>query len=355
MKRALILEGGGAKGAYQAGAILAFNKKKIFFDAVGGTSIGAINAAFYVSKNFSGMIKLWMKLDSKDLFDIDSELLDKFVNYKMELKDAKNGFSTLHKLIKTKGIDTKDIRNVLNKNLKEDRFFRSKIDFALCTYNFSDKKPLEIYKEDMKKGLLTEYVLSSAYLPFFKLEKIIDNKYYLDGGFYLECPVKLFLNKGYDEEYVVRLWHNKKIEYEKDKNTKLHIITPREDLGSIVLFDNDIAEYRMNLGYYDTLKYLDNLDGNKYYFKHNTDEYYNNLFDTKTYKKILEMYNNSRVPKNNKDFIFKILEQAMQELKYERFKIYNLPYLITSIKYKMVSYKTSKYYYFIKNIKVDFE
>ena len=73
MKRALILEGGGAKGAYQAGAILAFNKKKIFFDAVGGTSIGAINAAFYASKNFSGMIKLWMKLDSKDLFDIDSE------------------------------------------------------------------------------------------------------------------------------------------------------------------------------------------------------------------------------------------------------------------------------------------
>ena len=45
--RGLVLEGGGAKGAYEAGAIKALQKKKIYFDGVSGTSIGAINAAFY--------------------------------------------------------------------------------------------------------------------------------------------------------------------------------------------------------------------------------------------------------------------------------------------------------------------
>ena len=34
MKRGLFLQGGGAKGAYQAGAIKAFTQKKIYFDGV---------------------------------------------------------------------------------------------------------------------------------------------------------------------------------------------------------------------------------------------------------------------------------------------------------------------------------
>ena len=58
MKRAIVFEGGGAKGAYEAGAVKALNKKKIFFDGAGGTSIGAINAAFYVVKNFDNLFKL---------------------------------------------------------------------------------------------------------------------------------------------------------------------------------------------------------------------------------------------------------------------------------------------------------
>ena len=33
MKRAIVFEGGGAKGAYEAGAVKALNKKKIFFVA----------------------------------------------------------------------------------------------------------------------------------------------------------------------------------------------------------------------------------------------------------------------------------------------------------------------------------
>ena len=64
--RALLFEGGGAKGAYEAGAVKALNKKKMYFDGVGGTSIGAINAAFYVEKNFNGMYKLWLSTDSQE-------------------------------------------------------------------------------------------------------------------------------------------------------------------------------------------------------------------------------------------------------------------------------------------------
>lgn len=51
---ALVLSGGGAKGAYEAGAITSLWKTNGPFDIVVGTSIGAINAAF-VAQNDVGV------------------------------------------------------------------------------------------------------------------------------------------------------------------------------------------------------------------------------------------------------------------------------------------------------------
>src|SRR5215467_14421310 len=55
-QRALVLQGGGALGAYEAGAFKALyefiskeDKDNPLFDIVAGTSIGAINAAILVS------------------------------------------------------------------------------------------------------------------------------------------------------------------------------------------------------------------------------------------------------------------------------------------------------------------
>jgi hypothetical protein len=78
--RALILQGGGALGAFQAGAFKALyekltkedkengNEERLLFDIVAGTSIGAINAALLVSyvienKNWKGsaekLVEFW--------------------------------------------------------------------------------------------------------------------------------------------------------------------------------------------------------------------------------------------------------------------------------------------------------
>src|SRR5919107_1780569 len=69
-QRALVLQGGGALGAYQAGVLKVLSKKIIqedeenaeqgrpLFDIVAGTSIGAMNAAVLVS-NVVGKNKTW--------------------------------------------------------------------------------------------------------------------------------------------------------------------------------------------------------------------------------------------------------------------------------------------------------
>ena len=74
-----------------------------------------------------------------------------------------------------------------------------------------------------------------------------------------------------------------------------------------------------------------------------------------TYKRMIKKYNKGFEPKSYKDFVISIVEKLCKQLNYERFKIYNMPYLLTRIKYKMVSDKNNVYYDFIKNIKVDFE
>ena len=96
------------------------------------------------------------------------------------------------------------MKKLLGKYIKEDRFMRSKIEYGLVTYNLSDRKPVMMFKKDIPQGKLIECIISSAYLPFFKLERIIDDKYYLDGGLAENCPKDMFVDAGYDEIYVIR-------------------------------------------------------------------------------------------------------------------------------------------------------
>jgi len=99
--RGLALEGGGAKGAYQAGAIKAFNKRGIKFDGVAGTSIGAINAAFYAAGTFELMYKLWLTSDSKKMFGYDSHALDQLKSGNITKDLLLKGLDSIIKLLKT--------------------------------------------------------------------------------------------------------------------------------------------------------------------------------------------------------------------------------------------------------------
>lgn len=66
-RRALVLSGGGAKGAYEAGAITSLCAGRGAFDIVVGTSIGAINAAFVAQNNVAALETLWNSVASRNL------------------------------------------------------------------------------------------------------------------------------------------------------------------------------------------------------------------------------------------------------------------------------------------------
>ena len=66
--RALVLSGGGSKGAYQIGVWKALKKLNITFDIVTGTSSGAINGALITQNSYFKSILIWNQLNYKNIF-----------------------------------------------------------------------------------------------------------------------------------------------------------------------------------------------------------------------------------------------------------------------------------------------
>ena len=69
MKTALVLSGGGARGAYQVGVWKALEELNIKCDIVVGSSVGSINGALYTQGDFNKAYNLWKKLSIEDVFE----------------------------------------------------------------------------------------------------------------------------------------------------------------------------------------------------------------------------------------------------------------------------------------------
>lgn len=91
-------------------------------------------------------------------------------------------------------------------------------------------------KEDIPEGQLVDYLIASASLPIFQLDKL-DDKLYLDGFLSDNTPVGLLANKKYDDIIVLRLSND----VTGDKNLKkyvdinLTVIKPSMDLGDLLI------------------------------------------------------------------------------------------------------------------------
>ena len=70
MKIGLCLSGGGAKGAFQAGVIKGLYDKGISkFDAISGTSIGAVNGYYVFTGNIKKLEDMWINIEINPKID----------------------------------------------------------------------------------------------------------------------------------------------------------------------------------------------------------------------------------------------------------------------------------------------
>ena len=274
--RALVLSGGGSKGAYQIGVWKALRELNIKIDIVTGTSAGALNAALITQNTYKTAIKTWKKINLDLLFGEDTiENCETMELYKMYGKN----------FLKKGGMDTTKIQKIIKDSLKIKRFYHSKINFGLITYNLSTKKPIELTKKEIKKELLDDYLMASATcFPAFKLKEINGHKY-VDGGYYDNLPINLALNMGADEIIAVDL-SAPGLKKTPNKKVKTITIKPKNKLTNFLNFYEEGTKRNIELGYNDTMKAFNKYEGNKYTFKKGHIEKNNTMYQ-ETYQHIL--------------------------------------------------------------------
>lgn len=268
MKKGLVLEGGGTKGAYQIGAFKAFKDLGIKFTGIAGTSIGALNGALLAQDDFDSMEDIWLNYDYKSFMNIDEETYERYKNIEMRAKNFHDVVDLMNKARKHQGIDITPLRKLLKEKINEEKIRNSNFDFGISTA-YWDKKifPSPLYIEDIPNGKLVDYLIASASLPIFQLDKL-DDKFYLDGMFCENIPINMLAQKGYDDIVVIRLVDDLlgKMYINKHKYLNLKIIVPSESLGGSLNKDKDHMEYNMKLGYFDTMKAFKRFDGVNYFF-----------------------------------------------------------------------------------------
>lgn len=266
---ALVLEGGGAKGAYQIGAVKALYERGYKFNTIVGTSIGAINAAFLCQGDIYVIETLWKTLSFSDIVDVEDEFVQSVIDKKINLSVVKEIRRKINTTLKNKGIDTSLMRELFKKYIDEEKIRNSKIRFGLVTFCVSDMKPKKVFIEDIPKGELVDYLLASSNLPVFKRAKI-NNKSFLDGGAFDNCPVEMLYDAGYKNIIALRLFTRNRIRNYSNliKNNDLHLkmFVPSVELPYILNFETNNLNKLLEYGYFDTIKQLDKLDGLYYTF-----------------------------------------------------------------------------------------
>lgn len=259
--RGLVLEGGGALGAYQVGVIKALDEKGLTFDGVVGTSIGSINGALYIQGGSALLEKLWKNIDIREIFD-DADLMDLMANfnvpYVLENKDR------LRQIIDQGGIEIDGFFNLINTNLDEDKIRQSPVDYGLVTYSITDREGLRLYKEDIARGHMGDFIVASCYLPGFKREEIMGKKYF-DGAIVDNLPFKMLADKGYTDLYLVKIGGTGLVrDIPKDKAYKL--IKPREKMFNSWDYSQETIRQRIDRGYRDAKVFLGDYKGMAYTF-----------------------------------------------------------------------------------------
>ena len=157
---AIVLSGGGARGAIEVGVLQALDEYGVKVEAISGTSIGAIVGVLYSA----GIDPLKMK----------------------EIMAGQNFTKLWHFSWSKKGLlNMNDLLKIFKENNIPTAFDLLNIPFYCCASN------LDTGKGDIfHSGNLHQAVVASASIPLLFKPVIINGKHYIDGGLYNNFPIE---------------------------------------------------------------------------------------------------------------------------------------------------------------------
>ena len=267
VKYGIVLEGGGARGAYQIGAWKALKEAGIAIGGISGASVGALNGALMCMDDLDRACHIWENLTYSKVMNVSDALIEKFRSKDLEIQDFQELGSAVRKVLKDGGLDVTPLKDLIEETVDEERIRASERELFVITYSLTDWKKVVINIKELSDGEMSDALLASAYFPAFKREKL-GGKRYMDGGSADNVPIEPLLERGYKNLIVIRIYglgRDSERFLEIPEDVAVYHIAPRQDLGGILEFSGKKARKLMTLGYYDAMRSLYGLEGRSYY------------------------------------------------------------------------------------------
>ena len=166
--RILALSGGGAHGSFEAGVIDRLNKMNYNWDVITGVSVGSINTgmlAMYTQYQQSTAIDklkaLWLNLTSNNVYKVNYDPI-----YDQSL------------------YDNTPLYNTINNTLKQyNGILKRKIYISATEVNSGDYVIFTNHNMPTLQSVV-DTIISSSSIPLYFPPKLMNGKYYMDGGLY---------------------------------------------------------------------------------------------------------------------------------------------------------------------------
>lgn len=271
----LVLAGGGAKGAYEAGVFKALWDLDIIrrITVVSGTSIGTINGLMLSMNDGKVMDESWSNISYSRFINNENKTRD--INIKNLIRrdsnvDKEKRLSDIFKRNDIGLLSQSGIKSFIQDYIDFNIIRASKKTLYACAYNIDLEKPeyFKLNDYDDKKAL--DICMASCAVPFLFKPIIINNYRYADGGInnpqyrYQNADnVPIFPLKDYncDIIIVVHLSYKQSINRKGFENTHIIEIYPSTQLelingiGTLNIRQNVLNQH-IELGYRDALVVL---------------------------------------------------------------------------------------------------
>lgn len=346
---AIALEGGGAKGGYEIGAWRALNEAGIKYNAVSGTSVGALNGALMVMGDLEGAERAWKDMRLSKVIDVapdEEQSLRKALSGDIELSDVGGLISQAFDVIRNRGLDVAPLRSWVREVIDEKRVKASDIELFVTTVSLTDRKALEIKVNDLPEDEICDMLLASAYHPTFRLEKL-GGKLYTDGGFVDTLPLHALVANGYRDIIAIRIpGHGIERRFKMPDDASITVIDTDSDLGGVLYFDAEQSARDISIGYYDAKRVLYGLYGRQYYVDRTLGDrealglLIDRLYDAQEHQSLRELLERElprmarRLDAENGDYyelLIALLESEAERLKIDRMRVITDAQLISEI------------------------
>ncbi len=185
MKKALILSGGGARGAFQAGVMKYLDEIGWKPDMICGTSVGAVNAAAYgAGMDIDQLIRLWKTYHRKTMYRISLPIVLKSLK-------SRRQFSPMS--------DTRNLKKLLMDHIDFEKLRRSPAEIIITAINMATGQ-IRYFTHHV---ITITHLMAASAIPGLFPWQIIDNEPHWDAGLMVNTPIAPALYKGASEIIVV--------------------------------------------------------------------------------------------------------------------------------------------------------